>query len=56
MAPEVIDSKDYTEKCDMWSIGCILYAMVTGCAPFEGKEDAEIIAKVKRAKYSVELM
>jgi len=55
VAPEVID-KDYNEKCDMWSIGCILYAMVTGCAPFEGNEDSEILAKVKRGKYSTETL
>lgn len=52
VAPEVIE-KDYNEKCDIWSIGCILYASLTGCAPFEGTEDAEILAKVKRGKYSV---
>ena len=46
MAPEVIE-RDYNEKCDIWSIGCILYASVTGCAPFEGNEDAEILAKVR---------
>ena len=51
VAPEVID-KHYTEKCDVWSIGCILYAMVTGCAPFGGNDDDEILANVKRGIYS----
>lgn len=55
VAPEVID-KDYNEKCDCWSIGCILYAMLTGVAPFDGETDAEILAKVKRGNYSIETL
>ena len=55
VAPEVIE-KDYNEKCDIWSIGCILYAMLTGCAPFSGDNDQEILAKVKRGVYSVETL
>lgn len=55
VAPEVFD-QDYNEKCDCWSIGCILYAMLTGVAPFDGDTDAEIIAKVRRGKYEVEVL
>ena len=55
VAPEVFD-KDYNEKCDCWSIGCILYAMLTGVAPFDGETDAEILSKVKRGNYSVETL
>ena len=35
MAPEVIDGC-YDEKCDLWSVGCILYAMLTGFQAFQG--------------------
>jgi len=55
VAPEVIE-KEYTEKCDVWSIGCILYAMLTGCAPFNGDDDSEIIKKVRQGDYSVETL
>ena len=30
--------------------------MLTGVAPFDGETDAEILAKVKRGKYSVETL
>jgi len=35
-APEMVAGQSYNgQKADMWSVGVILYAMVTGTLPFE---------------------
>ena len=45
MAPEVI-SGDYNEKCDVWSLGVILFVMLSGMPPFNGKNDTEILMNI----------
>ena len=34
MAPEILMGNPYDKKCDLWSIGVIIYQMVFGCYPF----------------------
>ena len=51
IAPEVL-SHNYNEKCDMWSVGIILYMTLVGRAPFDGANDDEILHKIKNENYN----
>ncbi|XP_071093089.1 serine/threonine-protein kinase 36-like [Haliotis cracherodii] len=34
MAPELMDETSYTEKVDLWALGCIMYELFVGRPPF----------------------
>ena len=53
IAPEVL-RKSYSEKCDEWSCGVILYILLCGYPPFNGHNKQEIMQKVVLGKFSLQ--
>ena len=47
MAPEVVKQTAYTQKADIWSIGCLVVEMLTGEHPFPQLSQMQAIFKVR---------
>lgn len=43
MAPEIMLNKSYTKKCDIWSLGIIIFQMLFKQLPFKAKSQREIL-------------
>ena len=46
MSPEQINAQPVEPRSDLFSLGCVMYAMVAGHSPFQGKHTLEVIRKV----------
>eukprot|EP00826_Nyctotherus_ovalis_P009644 TRINITY_DN12549_c0_g1_i17.p1 TRINITY_DN12549_c0_g1~~TRINITY_DN12549_c0_g1_i17.p1 ORF type:complete len:465 (-),score=107.05 TRINITY_DN12549_c0_g1_i17:44-1438(-) len=46
IAPEIVRSSTYTKACDIWSLGVIMYIILTGNFPIGGKTNEEFFANV----------
>ena len=49
-SPEVLKN-NYTEKCDIWSCGVIMYLLLTGELPFNGITEEQIKNKILRGRF-----
>ncbi|CDK26943.1 unnamed protein product [Kuraishia capsulata CBS 1993] len=46
MAPEVVKQSIYTDKADVWSLGCLIVEMYTGKHPFPNYSQMQAIFKI----------
>ncbi|MFC1500492.1 protein kinase [Candidatus Zixiibacteriota bacterium] len=46
MAPEILRGEDLSTSVDIWALGIMLYEMVTGSRPFQGKTGFELSSAI----------
>ena len=51
IAPEVLKGS-YTSQCDTWSMGVVLFIMLSGKPPFGGRSNKEIIDNVLKGSFN----
>jgi serine/threonine-protein kinase RCK2 len=52
VAPEVLRKEPYSFQCDLWSLGCIMYALLSGTLPFDhGEAQVTIRLTLESAVY-----
>ena len=47
MGPEILSYQKYDAKADLWSVGAVLYEMVTGRPPFQAQNHLDLLKKIQ---------
>ena len=51
-SPEMVMGKPYLgPECDVWSLGVILYCMLTACMPFDDRDLVKFINALEKGAY-----
>lgn len=53
MAPEIVTGCLYNLKADIWSLGTLLFNLITGTYPFKGRNLDELKANLKKGAYKI---
>jgi calcium/calmodulin-dependent protein kinase I len=51
VAPEILTRRPYDHQSDMWSVGCIVFLLLSGNLPFLGRSQKELFRKIVAGSY-----
>jgi calcium/calmodulin-dependent protein kinase I len=51
VSPEILMRQPYDHMSDMWSVGCIVFLLLSGNLPFMGRSQKELFRKIVSGKY-----
>ncbi|GAB9474496.1 Nek protein kinase [Globisporangium polare] len=52
MSPEILEGEPHSFPTDVWSLGCILYELLTSESPFAGPSYPAVVFKVTQGSYA----
>jgi len=52
VAPEILSQQPYKEPCDLWSVGIVLFILLSGSPPFYDEDNFALFDKIKRCDYN----
>ena len=50
MAPEILNEEEYNSKCDLWSLGVIIYQLFFKEYPFNGNTETALLKKINNGQ------
>ena len=52
IAPEILVGKHYDMQVDMWSVGCLIYMLISGLTPFKDKTHRGLFRKIRASNFT----
>ncbi len=51
-SPEIWSGEKYGNKCDVWSLGCLIYELCTLKVPFKASDFPSLYRKITKGQYN----
>ena len=51
VAPEILKGKPYDTRCDIWSVGCMVFIALGGYPPFQEEHVKTLYRKIQKGKW-----
>lgn len=52
VAPEILEQKPYRDACDFWSVGVVLFILLSGTPPFYDEDNFALFEKIKQCQFN----